>query len=228
MKREQLILDIHQDANFYINKCWELRHHYKREEEKILYFAGTLFASIVFTVGVLDISKEIALGTLTIYHLLVFHSVFFILLLFYLYKQLNADVFHYLAIKGELFLDEKTRHHVIKGTQLPSFSEIKGKYINNKEKKLSGIRLMLAANYLIVAVYIVITIVPFFLTQSSINQNGLQLSWTALLTTSAFVICLIYIFRYKSGQKKKICEQIERDWEDEKRIFDEKIKLIDE
>lgn len=223
MTKKEYINNCQTDAENYINKCWSFRHHYRKEEEKILYFAGTLFTTIVATTGILDAYNKINLDTLTIYHLIVFHSLFFILLLFYLYKQLNTDIFNYMASQGERFLDLNIRQDIIENTSLPAFSDIKVEYFDNKERKLNGIILMRVANYLIVFMYMFITIFPFFL-QAKADANSFTLPYKAVITAFAFIMCLLLAFYLKNIQKKRAYKEINIDWEKEYEKFISKSK----
>ncbi|MCC6601047.1 MAG: hypothetical protein IT223_10290 [Crocinitomicaceae bacterium] len=215
----ELLLEIYNDTDEYVKKCWASRQYYRREEEKLLYFACTSLISIIAITGVLGLFKQLSQPQFSIIHIVTFHALFLILFIFYLYKQLNADIYHIVAIEGEKFIQTHLRNYE---TKIPTFASLKGVYLNNKTN-LHGKSLLTLGNVLSVLLYCGMSIFPF--TDSFYRiEGGTTLKDEAVISLITFLLFIGSGLFYKRKQKSRIAERVHGDWEKESERFEKFIQ----
>ena len=191
----------------YIDRCWESYLHYKKDQDQIMFFGGTLFISIVVSTGVVGayIAKD-TLFKFTLLHTVLFHTVFFILFLFYLHKQMTAAIFMQTAKKAESYLFSIIK--IAPQNKFVGFAEIKSRYLGNSNKFMGRSNLAAWANLLCLILYISVSLVPYFINWNI--SNGLN--WPSILTFGLFVVGYFRVIWLNKKKNHKINTEIIKDW----------------
>ena len=173
------------DCEYYkslLDKCWEARQYYKDEQNKLLYWIGTVFAAIAGATGILGaIRRTNTVFSFTIYHILIFHMLFLITWLYYLYKKLNSDIYHHIGLAINEYIKKQSEMDDI----FPSFFDIKGHYLGPDNKFLSGRHLSNFANLLILILYLSLVTAPIW--KGSIDPSGVSITWPPVISLIIFV-----------------------------------------
>ena len=193
----------------YINECWKNRQYYKNEQNKLLYWTGSIFAAIIAGSGLLGafLPKNTTVS-FTYFHTYIFHAMFLIIWFYFLYKQLSADMYEKIGLEGEKAI-ERLYGKII--PEIPSFFEIKGHYLGRPNSICCGRHLTIIANYLIVILYIAVVTAPIW--------KGKLEGGTLVLDIKNIVSLLVLLTLLLGGQgiykysKKKVYESIEQEWQ---------------
>ena len=193
----------------YINACWENRQYYKNEQNKLLYWTGSIFAAIIAGSGLLGAflpkNTDVAF---TYFHTTVFHVMFLIIWFYFLYKQLSADMYEKIGLEGEKAI-EKLYGKIL--PEVPSFFEIKGHYLGKQNNICCGRHLTIVANWLIIILYAVVVTAPIW--------KGKLASGTLTLDIKNIISIILLLIFIAIGQiiyqvsKKKIYTSIEQEWQ---------------
>jgi len=192
----------------YIDRCWDSYLHYKKDQDKIMFFGGTLFISIIAATGI--VGAYVAKDTLikfTFFHTILFHTIFFILFLFYLHKVMTASIFLQTAKKAEAYLFKKIG--IDPQNKIIGFAELKSRYLGSSNKLIGKTNLATWANILCLILYISVSLIPHFINWNITNG----LNWPSILTFAIFMAGYFRVIYLNKRKSNKINNQIIKDWE---------------
>jgi hypothetical protein len=191
----------------YLSECWKARQYYKDEQNKLLYWGGTVFVSVVAATGIFGAFKtegqQVSFG---LTHVFVFHGVFVVAWLFYKYKQLSADTYEELGGAVEDFL--RRRYGPSSLTQIPSFFRVKEIYVG--KKLTAGRGISAAANLLLILVYLVLVTVP--IVRGSFVDGGFAINWAPLIALAVFAGVVALTEYWYRCRKRQILGRIRDEW----------------
>lgn len=199
---------------------------YKKEQDKILYFAGTIFISIITLTGIFGAYQTTnIIYNFHWYHLLIFHTIFFILYLFYTYKMLCAEIYLMIGLETQTAIE---RLFKVKNSQIPSLSSFKNKFLGDSMRirpLKRGMNPGKVANILILALYCFTSISPYvWLQVITEKETGLMINssfWTALITI-LFIMIFIVVDRNIHKRRKEIRKDVRKEMQSK---FDAFIKI---
>jgi hypothetical protein len=187
---------------------------YKKEQDKILYFAGTVFISVITITGIYGaIGQENIVYNFRWYHLLIFHTIFFILYLFYSYKMLCAQIYLIIGIEIESAIQKILK---LSSHQTIHLTQLKHKFLGDslRVKALKkGLNPGKLANILIILLYSLTSLGPYIILQAFLskeNQTTLKIDsniWTLLITIAFFIVFAI-VDRRLNARRKRITHQV--------------------
>jgi hypothetical protein len=179
---------------------WESWHHYREEMEKIIFFGGTVFLTIISATGLFSaFTKSEIASTFQIYHVIIFHFIFLIFILAFMYKKLICDTAFAIAMWSDEYYQKRYKEPL----------DNKFVFISIKHKFTKDGRILLKAfNGSIFLVYIIITGFPFI----SSNNGELHINWSFIFVLLGFLV-LLGIITYFSGKEiKKVKRNVAKEW----------------
>lgn len=199
----RLLQEFYTESNsFYIS--------YKREQDRILYFAGTIFISVIALTGIFGaIGQQNIVYNFRWYHLLIFHTIFFILYLFYTYKMLCAEVYLIIGLEVELAIQKILK---LSNQQTIHLTSLKNKFLGDslRIKPLKrGLNPGKLANILVFSLYFFTSLGPYVILQADLTQKN-RVSYTldsniwTLVITSIFFTVFVIVDRRLHKRRKEI------------------------
>lgn len=193
----------------YVFECWKNRQYYKDEQNKLLYWIGSLFTVIAAASGVLGAIKPSGtVYSFTFYHTLIFHVVFLICWFYFLYKQLNADMYDKIGKLGEEVIEK--RFNIKPPGEMPSFFKLKEEYLSKDGRFVYGRNLVHFANIFIGILYIVVVTSPLW--KITFADDSVTIDYLSIVSIVIYILILgtgQYIY---TKSKKKIFRRIEEQW----------------
>jgi uncharacterized protein YhhL (DUF1145 family) len=201
MKKDQL--DYLSD---YMDRCWAARQYYKDECNKLLCWVATLFLAIVGATGIFGANQNTRFD-FSLKHMLLFHAVGIVVWVYYLYKQLNADMFEKLGILIEEYV--RLEKGFDDDGHFQGFFSLKDHYLG----KLSGHGRSLTryANMGILIIYLTVTGWPLF--HGGLANGALKVNWEFLVVSLAFPMMAFASWRVYIKEKKRVLADIEQRWQ---------------
>lgn len=194
----------------YVFECWKNRQYYKDEQNKLLYWVGSIFTAIAAASGVLGAIKTPGtVYSFTFYHTLIFHMVFLICWFYFLYKQLNADMYDKIGKLGEEVIEK--RFSIKPPGKIPSFFKLKDVYLSKDSKFCYGRKLVHFANIFIALLYIIVVLSPIW--KVTFGCGSVTIDYTSIVSIVIYIGILgggQYIYKVA---KKRIFQQIDQQWE---------------
>ncbi len=186
--------------------AWESWHHYRGDMDKILYFGGTIFITIITTTSLVGLfGKEEITNAISVYQIILFHLIFFIIFLAHSYKRLISDVSLIFAKTSENYYQKR-------------FNELldtKFEFISIKNYFTKPGRLLLKTfNIGIIAIYILATSTPFI--KINFDDKGFILSitgWQFIATLIAFIVVLLIVNRQTKREIRRVTNRIYRQFD---------------
>lgn len=203
MNNKQLLYYQH-----YLDRCWNAREYYKNETNKLLYWVGTGFVVMLGATGILGARQLNGSDKLAfdLKHIIAFHAVFAIVWFYYLYKQLNADLFENLGKKLESLV--RSQENVDVDEKFIGFFSIKGHYLGSECGH--GRSLTRFANVFIVGLYICVTGAPMF--RGGVSFEALKVNWDFIFSSLVFFVIFFGARKLYDKEKRRVFESLERDW----------------
>ena len=194
----------------YVFECWKNRQYYKDEQNKLLYWIGSIFTAIAAASGILGaIRPSGTVYSFTFYHTLIFHVVFLICWFYFLYKQLNADMYDKIGKLCEEVIEKK--FNIKPPGEIPSFFKIKEEYLNKDGRFVYGRNLVHFANIFIMILYIVVVSAPLW--KIRFAGDAVTIDYISIISILIYMLILgvgQYIY---SKSKTKIFRRIEKQWQ---------------
>jgi hypothetical protein len=190
----------------YMDRCWAARQYYKDETNKLLYWVATLFVAVVGATGIFGANQNTHFD-FSLKQMLIFHGVGSIVWCYYLYKQLNADMFERLGILIEEYV--RLEKGFDDDCHFQGFFSLKDHYLG----KLSGHGRSLTryANMGILAIYLAVTGWPLF--HGGLANGLLNVNWEFVVVFLAFPVVAFANWRLYLGEKKRVLEDIKGQWD---------------
>lgn len=187
---------------------WESWHHFRKEMEKILFFGGTVFLTIISATGLFSaFTKNEIADTFHIYHIIIFHFIFLIIYLAHSYKKLICDTAFAIANRADEYYQKRYKKPL----------DNKFIFISVKNKFTKDGRILLDTfNYLIIAVYILITAFPFI----NITENDIVVKWNFIYVLVCFSVVLLVVHFYSKREINKVKLNIAREWQQHIKEFE--------
>lgn len=174
--------------------------HYKRDQDRVLYFAGTIFILIISATGILGIYRPFNIELkYNVVHALFFHLMFTILYFYYIHKSIISEFYLLNAVEAEKYLLKN-----YKINNIPSFSEQKNKVLGNTTKtpSLKKINTGYFANIGLLILYMLISLYP--LMEDYIKNGAIELIFFIPLIN---ILIIILFAKYYSKKKRNVVKE---------------------
>ena len=192
----------------YLDRCWESYRYYKDEQNKLLYWLGTVFVALIAATGVFGALRNPTQSfAFSFAHVLLFHLVFLIVWLFYLYKKLNSEMYQQLGERTEDYI--KSNFPELQGREVPLFFRSKKDYIG--ESNWCGRGISRWANLLMVVLYVSVVVSPVF--RVNITSWSFEIYWTSLAAVAIFLVLTGIGWILYKWEKKEVDKNIAAEWE---------------
>lgn len=196
--------------NYYyrlLDRCWRASQHYKEGSHKLLMWIGSIFVGIIATTGIFGSEKSgEVIQTLSIFHIILLHTIFAIFWLFCLHKKLIAEMYIHIGIEAEKYIS--TIFGESKTDKLPTFFNTNNFYTNPSKKNL--FTLSNCANLIIILLYLWMVGYPIISIQ--IKDGNTTINNNAIYCIATFAIIIILgqiLYKY---QKNILITSIKNEW----------------
>jgi hypothetical protein len=187
-------------------------HMYKKSQDAIVYYGGTVFIGIVSVTGIFGAIQDKDLVTeFEWFHLLVFHTIFFIFYLFYNYKMMCAEV--YLIMSLEI---GNTIQRLMKISNSRNINVVllKQQFVGDtfRVKSLKkGLNPGRLANILILVLYMTTTMVPFFFVEFQFENATLKTVLDSNILSLVVTVAFFVVFAIVERNIKRRRRNVRRD-----------------
>lgn len=192
---------------------WEAWHHYRNDMDKIVYYGGTVFITIITTTGLIGVigDKELT-AAISIFQMIIFHLIFLIIFLAHTYKRLISDVSFVFAKAADEYYQ----------TRFNELLDNKFEFISIKNYFTKPGRLLLKTfNFGIIIIYTLVTSAPFFKINLGVDGVAIEIQgWEFIVTLICFIIILFIVNRETEKEIKRVKIKISRE-------FDKHLKKIE-
>lgn len=194
----------------YIAECTRAREYYKNEQNKLLYWMGTVFVvGVVTSSGIFNLgsaSSESVTSRISIAHIAMLVGAFTVAWLYYKHKQMAADTFAYLGSKIERTLRQK--YNIDDATPLPAYFSIKDRYIG---KTMMGGRGLSKAAVLLMIVMVAIAII-YPISKVQVNWDGLSIDTGSVVVIVVLIGAIVISEFYYKKANKRMKQLMDEDW----------------
>jgi hypothetical protein len=165
---------------------------YKKEQNRVIYFAATIFISIITITDVFSaVDQNKIIYNYDWYHVLIFHSIFFTLYLLYADKMLSVQRYHKMVLEVDYI---KHKCLGLKRNQIVPLMKLKDFFMGNSifiEPFKAGVNPRRMANKLIFSLYIFISLGPFIMLKINLSKQD---NITYSMHTNLWIIIISIVF----------------------------------
>lgn len=201
--------DNHDHIREYIDLCWEHYKLYKEAQEKLLYWIASVFTLVISATGIFGAVNPEKQSDFQLRHIILFHVIFLIVWLFYLYKKINADMYSQIGKEGEMYLKRCCTNTL--PDPLPRFFELKSRYLGESNELTAGRSFSNYSGALIIVTYVALSLMPIW-KDTGLVDGGFKIAWEPAIAFFVFIAAVFGAMRLYRKEKKSVQDRIKAEW----------------